>query len=400
MLNPRVVLINNNEAATRELQQLGCDPQGIAIMAAKAIFKTVKIEGVSTKAANLLKQTFLAKGGEVAVARGTADLSIEHTDVLIFATLKQYRLALNQLKQQPWGLPQLAERIENSLRGDAIFPMRHYEWHDRSLSIQPGRTLVMGILNLTPDSFSDGGKYNQVEKAVQHACEMVELGADIIDIGAESTRPYGSQLVSEQEEMARLLPILDQVLAKVSVPVSVDTYKASVAKAALAAGAHIVNDIWGLHTPGMAEVAAAQRAPVIIMHNQVDSIYQHDIMSDMITFLEESIEIGIKAGIPFENFIVDPGIGFGKTTVQNLEVMARLGELKSLGCPILLATSRKRFIGEALGGLPPQERVEGTGATVAWGIMQGVQMVRVHDVKEIVRVTRMIDTLVRRDFHA
>jgi dihydropteroate synthase len=399
MISPRVVVIDNSETATRELQQLGCDPQGIAIMTAKAIFKTVKIEAVSTKAANLLKQTFLAKGGEVAVARGTADLSSEHTDVLIFATMKQYRLALNQLKQQPWGLPNLAERIEKSLHGDATFPVRYYEWHDRSLSIQPGRTLVMGILNLTPDSFSDGGKYDQVEKAVRHACEMVEQGADIIDIGAESTRPYGARPVSEQEEMARLLPVLGQVLAKVPVPVSIDTYKASVAKAALAAGAHIINDIWGLHIQDMAGVAAAQQAPVIIMHNRTDSSYQRDIMSDILGFLDNSIEIGIKAGIAFEKFIVDPGIGFGKTPVQNLEVMARLGELKSLGCPILLAASRKRFIGEALGGLPPQERVEGTGATVAWGIMQGVQIVRVHDVKEIVRVTRMIDTMVRRNFH-
>lgn len=399
MMKPRVVIIENSIAAAQALQHLGCDPRGIAIMTEKAIFRTVKIEAVPAKAANLLKQTFLAKGGEVAVSRGTADLSTEYTDVLICATLKQYRLALSQLKQQPWGLPRLAERIERTLRKHAEFPIRHYEWDRCSLSIRHGRTVVMGILNVTPDSFSDGGLFRQAEKAVEHACRMVELGADIIDIGAESTRPYGAKPISEQEEMARLLPVLEQVLANVSVPVSVDTYKPSVAKAALAAGAHIVNDIWGLHTPGMAEVVAEKRAPVIIMHNRSDSNDQHDIISEMVAFLEESIEFGMKAGIPFENFIIDPGIGFGKTMVQNLEVMSRLSELKSLGCPILLATSRKRFIGEALGGLPPQERLEGTAATVAWGIMQGVQLVRVHDVEEIVRTTRMIDALVRRDFH-
>lgn len=368
-------------------------------MAEKALFRTIKIEAVPAKAANLLKQTFLAKGGEVAVARGTADLSIEYTDVLICATMKQYRLALSQLKQQPWGLPRLAERIESALRKYAEFPHRNYQWDGCSLSIRRGRTLVMGILNVTPDSFSDGGMFNQADKAVKHACAMVEAGADIIDIGAESTRPYGAKAISEEEEITRLLPVLEQVLASVPVPVSVDTYKPSVAKVALAAGAHIINDIWGLHTPGMAEVVAEKGVPVILMHNRVDLNEQHDMMAEMVTFLEEGIEAGIKAGIPFENFIIDPGIGFGKTMVQNLEVMARLGELKSLGCPILLATSRKRFIGEALGGLPPQERVEGTAATVAWGMMQGVQLVRVHDVKEIVRVTRTIDALIRRDFH-
>ncbi|MDU4959926.1 MAG: dihydropteroate synthase [Sporomusaceae bacterium] len=395
---PRVIVIDSDETAVRQLRQLDCDPRGIAIMAAKAVFKAVKIESVPAKAANLLKQTFLAKGGEVAVARGTADLSIEYTDVLIMATLKQYRLALQQLKLQPWGLPDLAARIDAALQAAAVFPARHYQWGERSLSIRPGRTLVMGILNVTPDSFSDGGKYHNPDAAVRQAQIMAEQGADIIDIGAESTRP-GAQPVDEQEELTRLLPVLEAVLRQTELPVSIDTYKPAVARAALAAGAHILNDIWGLHRPGMAEAAAAYAAPVIVMHNRTDTVYQQDMLAEMIAFLQTGLENGLQAGIPFKKFIIDPGIGFGKTSLQNLEVMARLSELKVLGCPILLAASRKRFIGEALGGLPPHERLEGTAATAAWGIMQGANIVRVHDVREISRLTRMMDAMTRSDAH-
>ena len=397
---PRIMVISDRETAVKELVKLCCDPQGIAIMADKAVFKTIKIEKVSSKAANLLKQTFLAKGGEVAVARGTADLSVECTDVLICATMKQFHQALAQLKQQPWGLPAISGRIEACLANNFSFPNRCYSWSDRKLTISQGRTLVMGILNVTPDSFSDGGLHNQVGLAVQHAKRMVSEGADIIDIGAESTRPYGSQVISEQEELERLMPVLTEVLKVVNVPVSVDTYKAAVAKAALLRGAHILNDIWGLNTPGIAEAVANAGSPVVIMHNRKDTEYKQDIMSDIINFLEQSIETGLKAGIPFKNFIIDPGIGFGKTPKQNLEVVSRLEELKSLGCPILLGTSRKRFIGEALGGLPPQERVEGTGATVTWGIMKGANIVRVHDVKENYRFCRMTDAIMRREFDA
>ena len=395
-----LLLSRNHEEAIHQLRLLGCDPHGVGIMALKAVFKTVKIEGVSTKAANLLKQTFLAKGGETAVNRGTADLSVDHTDVLICATMKQYRLALTQLKAQPWGLPDLATRIEEALDRESSFPHRQYNWIDRSLDIRAGRTLIMGILNVTPDSFSDGGQYNRVDAAIQRACEMVSQGADIIDVGAESNRPYGSKPICEVEEMERLLPVLEKLVSSIAVPVSVDTYKASVAKLALATGAHLINDIWGLQqTAEMADILASKDAPVIIMHNRIHSTYERDIMSEILSFLDTSIEIGLKAGIPFHHFIIDPGIGFGKTPTQNLEVMSRLAELKSLGCPVLLGSSRKRFIGEALGGVPPDERVEGMGATIAWGIMHGAQIVRVHDVKEMARIAKMTDVMMRRSFH-
>ncbi|WP_281277602.1 dihydropteroate synthase [Thermodesulfitimonas autotrophica] len=251
----------------------------------------------------------------------------------------------------------------------------------------------MGILNVTPDSFSDGGRYETVEAAKARAIEMVAQGADIIDIGGESTRP-GHTPVDAAEEMRRVLPVLEAVIPAVPVPVSIDTSKAAVARAALAAGAHIVNDQWALRDEGMAEAVAAAGAPVVLMHNQKGTAYR-DLMADIIAYFNERIAFAVSAGIPRERIIIDPGIGFGKTPEQNLEVMRRLEELNALGCPILIGTSRKSFIGYAL-DLPVSERMEGTAATVAVGIMKGADIVRVHDVKEMVRVARMTDALKRK----
>lgn len=393
--NARILEYHNITQARDALSAINCDKAGIAIMENKAVFKIVKIENIPSKAANLLKQTFLAKGGEVAVARGTADLSVEMTDVIIMATIKQYRLALSQLKAQPWGLPGVAAAIENALQAADGFPHRHYQWPDRELIIKPGRTLVMGILNITPDSFSDGGKFNLTDAALRHAQQMVLDGADIIDIGAESTRPYGSQVISAEEELDRLMPVLERLIHSLPVPISVDTYKASVADASLKAGAHIINDVWGLQfDEGMASVVASHQAPVIVMHNQTGSEYTRDILSEIYEFLHCSIDKATAAGISADNIIVDPGIGFGKTPAHNLTVMSRLQELKTLNCPILLGTSRKRFIGEIL-NTPVDDRVEGTGATVAVGITKGVSIIRVHDVKAMARIAKMTDAILR-----
>ena len=395
--NARLLTIDTLGQAYNELGQIGCQAQGLAIMMPKSIFKTMKLEGILSKEANLLKQTFLAKGGEVAIAKGCADLSIDKSDVLILATIKQYQAALAQLKNQPWGLPEIASVIEKVLQATEQDISRSYSFLKGQLNIQQGRTLIMGILNITPDSFSDGGAFNQPEKAVAHMLQLVDNGADIIDIGAESTRPYGSQIVSAEEEANRLIPILKEVVKQCPVLISVDTYKASVAEQALHCGAHILNDIWGLQgDPQMATVAAAYNAPIIIMHNQKSAVYQSDIMGEIIRFLNQSIEIGLQAGIDFSRFIIDPGIGFGKTPEQNLIVMSRLEELQALGCPILLGTSRKRFIGEVL-NLPVEDRVEGTAATVAVGIMKGAHIMRVHDVRPIARIAKMTDHLMRRD---
>jgi dihydropteroate synthase len=394
--NVRVLEINNLKEAQIELSKVNCDKTGIHIMSNKAVFRVIKIENVSTRDANLLKQTFLAKGGEAAVGRGTADLSIEYTDVLLCATLKQYRIAIEQLKLQPWGLAKLAQAIEKALNSSEKFPERSYSWGQQALSIRPRRTLVMGILNVTPDSFSDGGQYNTMDKALRHVEDMIQNGADIIDIGAESTRPYiGAEKISAEEEMERLGPLLERIVSISTVPVSIDTYKSSIALEALKLGAHMINDIWGLQQDNnMAKVVAQYNVPIIIMHNQDTTQYEQDIMSEICSFLQRSIAIGIEAGIDKDKFIIDPGIGFGKTPAQNLVVMSRLEELKSLGCPILLGTSNKRFIGEVL-RLPVKDRVEGTGATVAMGIMKGSNIVRVHDVKAMARIAKMTDAMIR-----
>ena len=391
--NPRIIEISDMKQSYQELTKIGCDPVGIHIMGPKAVFKVMKVECISVKAANLLKQTFLAKGGEVAVSRDTAGLTAEQTDVLIFATLKQYRKALTQLQQQPWGLPELADAMMSVLAAQDSPIIRDYDQRQPVLQITPGRTLVMGILNVTPDSFSDGGRYNDRERAVEQVAAMVRDGADIIDIGAESTRPYGAKPITAVEEMDRLLPLLRHVLAISPVPISVDTYKAEVADAALQMGAHLINDIWGLQgDPQMASVVAKHKVPVVIMHNQVGTHYEQDIMGSLCHFLQRGIQVGRDAGIAQENFIVDPGIGFGKTLPQNLTVMARLAELHALGCPVLAGTSRKRFIGEVL-ALPVEERLEGTAATVALAITKGVHIVRVHDVKTMSRIAKMTDSM-------
>lgn len=254
------------------------------------------------------------------------------------------------------------------------------------------KTIVMGILNATPDSFSDGGKYANVERAVQHAKEMVANGADIIDIGGESTRP-GFAAVSLEEELERVIPVIEAIASRVQVPISIDTYKAEVARQSLAAGAHIINDIWGAKADGqMGAVAAEYNAPIILMHNRHDRNYK-SFIRDVINDLYESIAIVKKAGVKDENIILDPGIGFAKDYQENIMMMQNLDKLVMLGYPVLLGTSKKSMIGQAL-NLPVEERMEGTGATVCYGIQKGCQIIRIHDVKEMSRMAKMMDALV------
>ncbi|MEM5623685.1 dihydropteroate synthase [Bacillus thuringiensis] len=254
------------------------------------------------------------------------------------------------------------------------------------------KTLIMGILNVTPDSFSDGGSYNEVEAAVRHAKEMRDEGAHIIDIGGESTRP-GFAKVSVEEEIKRVVPMIQAVSKEVQLPISIDTYKAEVAKQAIEAGAHIINDIWGVKAePKIAEVAAHYDVPIILMHNR-DNMNYRNLIADMIADLYDSIKIAKDAGVRDENIILDPGIGFAKTPEQNLEAMRNLEQLNVLGYPVLLGTSRKSFIGHVL-DLPVEERLEGTGATVCLGIEKGCEFVRVHDVKEMARMAKMMDAMI------
>lgn len=253
------------------------------------------------------------------------------------------------------------------------------------------KTLIMGIVNVTPDSFSDGGKFNDIAAAVAHCKQLVADGAHILDIGGESTRP-GASYISVEDEIARVVPIIQAVKKELDVPISIDTYKAEVAKQAIEAGADIINDVWGAkREPDIAKIAADYQVPIILMHNRENTDYT-DLMSDMVADLYGSIAIAKKAGVKDEQIILDPGIGFAKTIEHNLEVMRNLEQLNVLGYPILLATSRKRFIGHVL-DLPVEERVEGTGATTCLGIQKGCHMVRVHDVLENARMAKMMDAM-------
>ena len=275
------------------------------------------------------------------------------------------------------------------------------------------RTYVMGILNITPDSFSvDGlmGEKDVHQTALELARKYVQAGVDILDIGGESTRP-GAGTVSQEQELERVIPVVAAVAAELDVLISIDTYKAAVAEAALQAGAQIVNDIWSLHAdPDLAGMAARCGAPVILMHNRSSwahaqikerlggryvGIPYDDLLPDVCRELMESVEIARQAGIPDTHIILDPGIGFGKSVEQNLELVDRLAEIRALGYPVLLGPSRKSFIGYTL-DLPPDQRMEGTAAAVAVGITRGADIIRVHDVPEMIRVARMTDAIVRR----
>jgi len=260
------------------------------------------------------------------------------------------------------------------------------------------RTYIMGIINLSPDSFAGDG-LGGVEPAVDRAKRMAAEGADVIDVGGESTRP-GSAPISVDEELSRVIPVLERLTKEISVPLSVDTYKLKVVREALDAGVNMINDIWGLKKePKLAELAAQREAAIILMSNQRDISPDHDvtfpdIMSVLISDLQRAIQQALVSGVSRENIIIDPGIGFGKTQEQNLEVVRRLEELEVLGRPVLIGTSRKSVIGRVL-DLPSDQRLEGTAATVAIGIAKGADIVRVHDVKEVARVCKMSDAVIR-----
>ncbi|MCK8825265.1 dihydropteroate synthase [Fuchsiella alkaliacetigena] len=395
----RVLEINDQADFEAELKELGVDKTGVKIMAPKSQYRLIKLKDVPLKAALILKQEMLSKGGEASLPRAAGGLEVEETDLILMGTDKVFRKVEKVLRMQPFGLRELGKEI-----------LKAIDNYTRQLSpISVGssefefgkRTYIMGVLNVTPDSFSDGGKFDRLDVAVEHAKKMVAEGADIIDVGGESTRP-GSEPVPLEVELDRVLPVVERLKAEIEAPISVDTYKSEVAKRVLEAGADIINDISGFkEDPQLAEVAAEYEVPVVVMHiqgqpkNMQENPSYGDLISEIMEYLQQSINCGIEAGIARDKIIVDPGIGFGKTLEHNLEIMKRLREFRSLGQPILLGTSRKSMIGDTL-DLPVEERVEGTAATVSIGIANGADIVRVHDIKEMKRVAKMTDAMVRR----
>ncbi|MBI4759320.1 MAG: dihydropteroate synthase [Chloroflexi bacterium] len=410
-MNARVLAVNTLAALQREMERIHPEKAGLEIMLPKGLHRAIKLEGVTCAAANIIKQEMLARGGEAVISSQVYRLKEGTlTEVLLLGSLAHYRGLLAKLRLQPLkSLQAIADEVEAVLadhQGARLGTLQI----GKALFNWGTRTYLMGIINVTPDSFSGDGLGYDVAAAVAQGKRFAEEGADLLDVGGESTRP-GSASVPVDEELRRVIPVIQGLVRETSVPVSIDTYKAKVAEQALAAGASLVNDVWGLRQdPGLKGVVAQAGVPVILMHNrsQVDKAARNevvgghyqgmvyaDLMAEICRELRESMALATSAGIPWERIIVDPGIGFGKTAEQNLEILQRLSELKSLGRPILLGTSRKSFIGRVL-NLPPDQRLHGTAATVALGIAQGADIVRVHDVKEMAQVACMADAMVRR----
>lgn len=393
----KIVKINHFNEAVELFQKIGVDPYGIRAMAPKTIAVNILIPAISCKIANILKQEMLSVGADAAVARGSVACSVENTDVLLMGTYKQIIRLIQKISRQPFGLSKIAQDIDEVLQN---IKMDHFELKTSRRTLPLGRkTLVMGILNVTPDSFSDGNVHFDRHKAIDYVLKMIDEGADIIDIGGESTRP-GSKTITARQELARVMPVVEGLSGKINIPISIDTNKASVAHAALHAGAEIVNDISAFGDKKMATVVRDAGAAVILMHMrgkpenmQTGSLHYEDLMCEIIDFLSERCRKAFAAGISRDCLVLDPGIGFGKTYEDNCKIINKLGEMKGAGFPILLGTSRKAFIGDITGG-KAQERIEGTAATVAAAIINGCHIVRVHDVAYMRKVADMTDAIV------
>jgi dihydropteroate synthase len=392
----RVIEISNLEHSAKELVKIGVNYNSAAKLSEGFISRVLKISGIDVREINIIRAEALRVGMSSVVSDDTLLLTAAKGELLICGTLMQYEMLIRNLGGAILNCPEIAIKIKKSLYN---YGEDNFERVIRGKTFNFGeKSYVMGILNITEDSFSDGGRYINPEKAIERALKMVEDGADILDIGAESTRP-GAQPVSEEEEIERILPVVEKISKIVNVPISIDTYKAAVAKSALNAGADIINDITGLKGDGaMAEVIADSDAYAVIMHMQgtpqtmqLNPVYQ-EVISDICGDLKESLAIAEIAGIKHEKIIIDPGIGFGKTTQHNLEIIERLSEFKVMGCPILMGASRKSLIGNVL-KLPVEERVEGSLAIAAVSAMKGASIIRVHDIKETKRVLAMVDAI-------
>ncbi|MEE9912549.1 MAG: dihydropteroate synthase [Deltaproteobacteria bacterium] len=368
-------------------------------MAAKTQHMNILLSAKSCKVANILKQEMLSLGADAAVARGSISCSIDATDVLLMGTLKQIRALTGKIEKQPFGLDLMARDILNLLHNHT---QDEYILKTSRREITLGRkTLIMGILNVTPDSFSDGNNYFDHKKAVERGLQMAEEGADMIDIGGESTRP-GSKPVTTRQEVARVVPVIEALSQKLTIPISVDTTKSQVAQKSLEAGAEIINDISSLGADKkMASVVQKGAAALILMHMrgnpenmQTGNLIYDDLMNEIIVHLKNGCRKAIEAGIEKDHLMIDPGIGFGKTYEDNCRIIKNISELKVLGLPVLIGTSRKAFIGRVTGGTPV-ERIEGTAATVAAAVMNGCHIVRVHDVSVMKKVAAMTDAIVQ-----
>jgi dihydropteroate synthase len=391
----RVVEARSFAELAREIEGTESDPEGVGIMTRNGRVFPVALDGVSLKASPLLKQELLAAGADAAHARGIADHSAADSRVLLLATWSQYQRVLPKLRRQPFRLRQLADEVEAALRNYTSRAPRTVPGAHRALVIGE-RTLVMGVLNVTPDSFSDGGRFSDPPHAIARAREMVAEGAALIDIGGESTRP-GATPIPWEEEWRRVGPVLTEFASTSTVPVSIDTRSPEVARRAIAAGADIVNDVSGLAAAGMREVVAESGAAAVVMHMRGTpatmaslTVYE-DVRRQVFEELGRSVEDAEAAGVPSSRILVDPGLGFAKTPAQSMELLAHVGELRSLGYPVVVGASRKSMIGALTEVASAADRLEGSLAAAVVAALQGAHIVRAHDVAATVRALRIAD---------
>ena len=392
----------NQELLTDAIASIGAHPASLKIFAHKAQILPFKMTQVRTPAANILKQEMLAAGGDAVVPTGCIVNDDKYVEVLLLGTLKQYKLLLRKLEQmQYFGLKQVAEELQKAVQ-EALEPSTLYTTLADGRVLTYDKLCVMGILNITPDSFYAGSRVPVLDDVVQRAGLMLEQGAAILDIGGESTRP-GSDSVDGEEECRRVLPVIEAIRkAYPQAVLSIDTYRADTAEAALAAGADIINDISAMEADErMLDVVVRTKAPIILMHmrgtpkNMQQNCQYQNVVQEVAVYLAERAQLLRQQGVGADKIILDPGIGFAKDVQQNLLLMRDLHVLTSFGYPVLLAASRKSTIGAVLGGVPPEERLEGTIATSLQAVYAGAQMVRVHDVLENVRAIRMLEGILK-----
>lgn len=399
-LSVRVLQVSSQEEAADILKGVNVDPYGIEAMLPKMVHLNLLLEDMACEAAGIVKREMLSLGADAALSRECAGGDAgRRTDVVLMGTLKQIRRFAERIAAEPSDLSGIAEAVRGALENLSLgsMPLRTSQ---REIAVGE-RSLIMGILNVTPDSFSDGGRFASAQAAVEEGIRLVEDGADMIDIGGESSRP-GSDPVPEAEELRRIIPVIKGLAAGVSVPLSVDTMKAAVARAALAEGAEIVNDISAMtYDAGMADAVAERGAAVILMHMrgtpktmQAGDLIYRSLEGEVIGFLKERIREAQRRGIGASQIMIDPGIGFGKTALDNVRLIRHLRELKIFGRPVVIGPSRKSFIGHVTGG-GPRERSEGTAAAVTAAILNGSRVIRVHDVRAMKKVAVMADALAR-----
>lgn len=394
----RALDIKNRQEGLSEFKKIGSTIEGCRIMVEKIFPIAIKIKGLKPEAVNILKQEMLARGGDVVASWDMLTSGKPAGDVIVEGHYKGIKGLIKKIKIQPFGLRDLSGELEAFLSG---YKKRQngFKYTIAGNKFDTFSTpLVMGILNITPDSFFDGGKYFKKDKAEERIGRMIEAGASIIDVGGMSSRP-GSKPVSAEEESERIIPVIEYLSKNHDVMISVDTYRSEVASGAISAGAHIINDISAFTMDkDMAKAAASSGATVVLMHMQgtpedmQDDPRYDDVIDDIYEYLESRAAAAIEAGIPAEKIIIDPGIGFGKTVEHNLTILNRIAEFTYMGYPVLVGASRKSFIGKLL-DLEADERLEGSLAAAVWAAVNGASILRVHDVKETVRAVNIADSI-------